>query len=81
MDYLNIDLSSVSEREQEILEGYSFDTLLLEINCNLTEINETTVRAQFELSLKSNITTAREIFNANLKNIVIHAVSQRKSNL
>ena len=40
MDYLNIDFSSDHERNSNLLDGYDFETLFLEISCNLTEINE-----------------------------------------
>lgn len=77
MDWSNIDFSSPYETSQNILDGYSFDMLLLEVNCNLREINEATVRAQFEESLKSKIESAREVFEANLKGIVKDARKTR----
>jgi hypothetical protein len=77
MDWKNVDLNSPYERNQEILDGYSFETLLLEIHTNLRVINEQTVRAQFELELKSKIDSAREIFEANLANIVTEAIKER----
>ena len=77
MDYLNIDLNSDSERNSNILDGYNLDTLFLEISCNLREINEETVKAQFYESLNSKIQSAKDIFNANLKNIVKHAQEER----
>lgn len=79
MDFLNIDLDSVYERDADILSSYSFDTLLLEISSNLSEINEETVKAQFELTLKNNVQCAREIFAANLKNIVAFAQKEKYS--
>ena len=77
MDYLNIDLNSDHERNADILDGYNLDTLFLEISCNLTEINEETVKAQFYESLNSKIQSAKDIFNANLKNIVKYAQEER----
>ena len=79
MNWKNIDLKSAYERDQNILDGYSFDTLLLEISCNLREVNERTIREQFEISLKSKIESAREVFDNNLKNIVKTALKERKS--
>ena len=73
MDFLNINLNNDYERNTDILDGYNLDTLFLEISCNLTEINEETVKAQFYESLNSKIQSAKDIFNANLKNIVKHA--------
>ena len=77
MDYLNIDLKSDYERNADILDGYNLDTLFLEISCNLREINEETVKAQFYESLNSKIQSAKDIFNANLKNIVKYAQAER----
>lgn len=77
MDYLNIDFNSDSERNSNLLDGYDFDTLFLEISCNLREINEETVKKQFYESLNSKIQSAKDIFNANLKNIVKYAQEER----
>ena len=77
MDYLNIDLNSDYERNTDILDGYNLDTLFLEISCNLREINEETVKQQFYESLNSKIQSAKEIFNANLQNIVKYAQEER----
>ena len=77
MDYSNIDFNSDYERNSNILDGYDFDTLFLEISCNLREINEETVKQQFYESLNSNIQSAKDVFNANLKNIVKYAQKER----
>ena len=77
MDYSNIDFNSDYERNSNILDGYDFDTLFLEISCNLREINEETVKQQFYESLNSNIQSAKDVFNANLKNIVKYAQEER----
>ena len=77
MDYLNINLNNDHERNTDILDGYDLETLFLEISCNVTEINEETVKAQFYESLNSKIQSAKDIFNANLKNIVKYAQEER----
>lgn len=77
MDYLNIDFNSDSERNSNLLDAYDFETLFLEISCNLREINEETVKQQFYESLNSKIQSAKDIFNANLKNIVKYAQEER----
>ena len=77
MDFLNIDLKSDYERNADILDGYDLETLFLEISCNVTEINEETVKQQFYESLNSKIQSAKDIFNANLKNIVKYAQEER----
>ena len=77
MDYLNINFSNDHERNSNLLDSYDFETLFLEISCNLREINEETVKQQFYESLNSKIQSAKDIFNANLKNIVKYAHEER----
>ena len=77
MDYLNINFSGDNERNSNLLDGYDFETLFLEISCNLTELNEESVKKQFYESLNSKIQSAKDIFNANLKNIVKYAQEER----
>ena len=77
MNYLNINLNNDHERNTDILDGYNLDTLFLEISCNLREINEETVKKQFYESLNSKIQSAKDIFNANLQNIVKYAQEER----
>ena len=77
MDYLNIDFNSDHERNYNLLDAYDFETLFLEISCNLRDINEETVKQQFYESLNSKIQSAKDIFNANLKNIVKYAQEER----
>ena len=77
-DWNNVDLDSPSNRALEILDGYSFQALLLEIYCNLPEINENTVTQQFETELRNRIDSARDVFQANLKNIVKTAKAERR---
>lgn len=77
MNWNKVDLNSQYERDQEMLNGYSFDTLLLEISCNVKEINEITVKDQFKKELKARIESAEEVFNANIQNIVKQAKKER----
>jgi formiminotetrahydrofolate cyclodeaminase len=77
MDWNNIDLKNDYECSREILTGYRFETLLMEISCNLREINKETVKKQFETELNNRIREAREIFEANLSNIVKEAQRYR----
>ena len=78
MNWNNINLERGYEREQNILDPYSFETLLLEINCNVRDINTDTVRKQFKESLESKLNCMKEVFEANLKNIVKQAKKERK---
>lgn len=76
-DWSNIDFASAYETSLAIVDEYTFDDLLLEINCNLPVIDEKTVMRQFEWALQSRITSAREIMRDNLENIVKHANNER----
>ena len=77
MDWKNVDLKS-NEINSDILDSYSFNTLLLEIECNCREINEETIKKQFEEHIKASIICAKEIFADNLKNILSHAKEYRE---
>ena len=76
MNWNNVNLKDAYERDQNIFDGYSFDILLLEISTNIknTEIKEATITAHFEKELKIQIQSAREVFRANLQNILKEAL-------
>jgi hypothetical protein len=76
MNLQNINLKDSFERSQNILSGYSFDSLLLEIE-NLREINESSITAHFEKQIMLKIESARDVFKANLSNIIIDALDYR----
>jgi len=76
MNWNNIDLNS-SEIELPILDPYTFSTLLLEVSCNLTEINRETVKKQAEQSIRAKYRVALEVLEANLDNIVKKALEER----
>lgn len=77
MDWNDVDLTDGYERSQNILDGYDFDTLLLEISCNIRDINKETIKQQFNESLNSKIQSAKDVFNANLDNILNEALKER----
>lgn len=78
IDWNNIDLNSPYECDLHLLDPLKFSDLLLEINCNLPKISAESVRAQFRKDLQSRVDEAKEIFEANLPNIVRHALSVRR---
>ena len=78
MDWFNVNLNS-HEVDSYLIDPLTFSTLLLEINCNIRDINPATVTAQFEEDLQSRIEEARSVFKSNLKNIVKKAQSDRES--
>ena len=77
MNWTKVNLKSDYERNQNIVDPLSFDTLLLEISCNVLDINKETIKAQFETDLKIRIESAREVFNNNLENILKEAKEYR----
>jgi hypothetical protein len=80
VDWKNINLHSSYERSLNLIENLTFNCLLLEIECNLPEINEETVRKQFEEDLNSRIEEAKAVFEDNLANLVKYANSFRSNN-
>lgn len=77
IDWKNVNLDSPFEASRNLLENYTFDTLLLEVHCNLPTINEATVKAQAILSIRAKYQEAIEILNNNLSNITKHAQKER----
>jgi hypothetical protein len=79
MNWNNVNLSEDSyERDANLIDDLTFETLLLEIHCNIKDINPETVRKQFEEDLNGRIVEARSIFESNLNNIVKQAKKERK---
>jgi len=76
MNWNNIDLNS-HEVESNIVNAYSFSTLLLEVECNCREIGKKTIEKQFLESLNSNIESAKAVFYANLDNIYNESLKRR----
>lgn len=77
MNWKNVNLKSPYERSQNLLEPYTFDILLLEISCNLKEINRDTVKAQALESINAKYREALSILNCNLDNITSKAKAER----
>lgn len=77
MNWNNVDLNSPYESSQNILDPFDFDTLLLEISCNLPKINAATVREQAMISIRAKYESAVQILDKNLNNIVAHAQKDR----
>lgn len=78
MNWNNINLNS-HEISANILDAYNFETLLLEIECNVREINEYTIRKQFQETMESKVRSAYEVFEANFENILIKALEERNN--
>lgn len=57
MNWNKIDLNS-HEVESNLLKNYTFSTLLLEVNCNVREINKETVKSQAMKEIKAKYNEA-----------------------
>ena len=77
IDWRNIALDDNYERSLNIIEPLSFSALLLEIRCNIKEINGVTIREQFAADLQQRVDEAWEVFDANALNIERTAQSER----
>jgi len=75
-DWENVDLET--EGDKWLVDALTFNDLLLEISCNLPEINNLSVVKQFHDSLERIKADAVEVFVANLDNIVAHAIETRQ---
>jgi len=78
IDWRNIALDDNYERSLNIIEPLSFSTLLLEIRCNIKEINCATIRELFAADLQQRVDEAWEVFNANALNIEQTAQKERE---
>ncbi len=78
-NWSDLDLTDDYQRNLPILDSYSIDVLLLEINCNIKNINKESITAQFMESLNQNINSAKEIFFDNLDNIEKISLKNRKN--
>ena len=79
-NWSNINLADNYQRSLNILDGYDFETLLLELSCNIktSELSEEAILKQFNESLNSKIQSAKEIMRDNLKNILKYELEQRE---
>lgn len=77
MDWNKVDLNSSYERSQSLISSLSFDEFLLEIECNIREIDHSTVIEEFRKRLQEIVDEAEEIFESNLVNIVEEAQKRR----
>jgi len=80
MNWQNVNLNDSYEVDQNLLDPYNFNTLLLEISCNIkdSEITENTVREQAMLSIRQKYNAAIDILHDNLSNITAKAIADSK---
>lgn len=75
-----MDLSDGYERDQNFLDAYSFDTLLLEIKCNMRveEITKENIRNHVAKLISNRVAEALEIVDDNMQNIINQAKKERE---
>lgn len=80
MNWENVDLSDGYERDQNFLDPYSFDTLLLEISCNIPndKISRESVLKQVHENIQNRVEEAYRIIENNLDNIVEQARKEKE---
>ena len=81
INWANVNLDSSYERSQNILENYNFDTLLLELSCNIPKekLTRSKIVKHFEQVLQSKVDEAREVFQDNLNNIQQQVINEHNS--
>ena len=78
IDWENINLKSPFERSLNLITPLTFETLLLEVGCNIPEITKGAIIMQFKEDVSNRVEEAWEIFGANLDAIFAEAKKQRK---
>ena len=79
MNWNNVDLNSGYEKSQNFLDGYDFDTLLLEVYCNMKKEDTTreNILKHVKAEIANRVQSANEIILANIDNIVKYAIEEK----
>ena len=79
-DWNNIDLTSGYERNLNILEPYNFETLLLELRCNIPtkDLTKEAILKQAKDVIKAKYTEAMGILENNADNVLKYELEDRK---
>lgn len=79
MDWKNVNLNDGYEADQNLLENYTFSTLLLEIHCNLKkeELTPIQIKKHAREVIINKYFEAIEILEDNIDNIVNKAIKDR----
>lgn len=80
INWANVNLESGYERDQNMLDPYNFDTLLLELNTNLPKekLTRVNIDKHFNEVLADKVRVAKEIFYDNLNNIQKQALKEKE---
>lgn len=68
LDWTNLDLSG-QDGKLHLLDGWTFDTFMLEAGNNCRELTREAIAAEFETLLRMKVDEARDVFRANLGEI------------
>jgi len=78
MNWNNVDLKDGShERDSNLIDEFTFESLFTMIDCNCSEINQETVKKEFYEFLNDKIEETKSVFESNLNNIVKQAKKER----
>lgn len=80
MDWKKINLESGYEKSQSLMDGYTFEQLLLEIYCNFREeeINTHEIKKHVTSVLSARFKESLDILEDNIENITNYAKNERK---
>lgn len=78
VNWSNIDLNSSCERSLNILEPYDFDTLLLEVSCNIRseDLCVEVIKNHAMQSLMAKHREAVQVLSDNIQNITDKAIAE-----
>ena len=80
IDWENVNLKSDYQKSLNILEPYNFEILLLELYTNIPnhKMTKEEITKHFNLVLNAKVNEAKEIFEANLQNILKQAIADKE---
>lgn len=80
MDWKNVDLSDGWQRDQNILDPYSFSDLLLEIHCNIKDsvLSREAILKQAKDEIRMKAALAIEIIENNAENVLKYELKERE---
>jgi len=78
IDWENIDMDSPFERSLNLIEPLTFETLLLEVHCNLPKITKGAMLIQFKQDMENRIEEAWHVFGANFDALEKEAKKRRE---
>ncbi len=80
IDWSNVDLESGYQRDQNMLDPYSFSDLLLELECNFPKekLTRANIDKHFNEVIADKVRVAKEIFLDNLNNIQQQSLKEKE---